>query len=147
VLAEIERRIPELNQYKSVWDCALSSCTLKKPDDFWFVDKIGIHVEVDESGLDHESDDYRVAEIHAASGMDGTYLIRLNPDEYVDNDGNDVPPCFRRLRLSTGDPRLEATPEFAHRMDVMEETMREVLAKAEAGKIPAEHEWKTELFF
>jgi len=114
---------------------------------YWFIKRIGIHLETDEHGLDHEDDDHRIAQIHSASGMDGTFLIRFNPDEYVDADGNEVLSCFRRFRLSTGDPRLEATPEFTRRMDLLEEVLRQVLQKAEAGAVPKHDDWKTQLFF
>jgi len=114
---------------------------------YWFVGNVGIHVEIDEHGGKHEDDEHRVAEIHAASGMDGTYLVRFNPDEYSDVDGITIPSCFRRLRLSTGEPRLEATSEFGRRVDSLETELRNVLRKAEAGKIPDEHDWKTRLFF
>jgi hypothetical protein len=147
ILSEIERRIPELSNYIAIWDCALGDCTLAKPDMYWFIQQIGVHVEIDEHGLDHEDDDHRVAQIHAASGMDGTYLMRFNPDEYLDVDGNTVPSCFRRIRLSTGDPRLEATPEFERRMNIFETEFRHVLQKAEEGLVPGENDWKTQLFF
>jgi len=147
ILSEIERRIPELSNYIAIWDCALGDCTLTKPDMYWFIQQIGVHIEIDEHGLDHEDDDHRVAQIHAASGMDGTYLMRFNPDEYLDVDGNTVPSCFRRIRLPTGDPRLEATPEFERRMDIFETEFRHVLQKAEEGVVPGENNWKTQLFF
>jgi hypothetical protein len=147
ILSEIERRIPELSHYIAIWDCPLGNCVLSKPDMYWFIKQIGIHVEIDEHGLDHEDDDHRVAQIHAASGMDGTYIMRFNPDEYLDVDGNTVPPCFRRFRLSTGDPRLEATPEFERRMDIFEVELHRVLQKAVEGIVPDEYDWKIQLFF
>jgi hypothetical protein len=147
ILAEIERRIPELCAYKAVWDCALGNCIILKPDMYWFIRGIGIHLEIDEHGLDHEDDDHRVAEIHSASGMDGTFLTRFNPDEYVDAQGNARESCFRRFRLPTGDPRIKATPEFGPRMDVLEAELRRVLQAAEAGAVPDTDNWKTQLFF
>jgi len=147
ILAEIERRIPQLCEYKATWDCALGNCVISKPDMYWFIQQIGIHLEIDEHGIDHEDDDHRVAEIHTASGMDGTLLIRFNPDEYVDEAGNEVSSCFRRFRLCTGDPRLEGTPEFGRRMDVLEEVMHQKLRQAEAGEVPTQENWKTQLFF
>jgi len=146
ILSEIERRVPELCEYRAIWDCALGNCVLAKPDMYWFIGHIGIHLEIDERGLDHEDDDHRVAEIHTASGMDGTFLIRFNPDEYSNKDGNKVSSCFRHIRLATG-PRLRATPEFKRRMDILEDVMYEKLWHAEAGEVPSQESWKTRLFF
>jgi len=145
-LAEIQNRIPELHEHPHVWDCPIG-CTLQRPDLFYFLGNIGIHIEIDEHGDVHEDSDTRLARIHEASGMEGTYVIRINPDAYVDDNSDEFGPCFVRRLLSNGEPVLKVTPEFKRRFDFIEPVVRAVYEKAAAGELPTEDSWKTKLFF
>ena len=63
MLAEIQRRLPELEPYFTVWDCAVpNSCTLKKPDLLYETWLWYVQIEVDEWGEDHEDESAQHAE-------------------------------------------------------------------------------------
>lgn len=70
VLAEVQRCIPELEQYFVTWDCRLplQSCNSAKPDMVWKIRETLLHVEIDEGGEAHEGNNERIVGIHAASG-------------------------------------------------------------------------------
>ena len=145
-LAEIQNRVPELHDYVHIWDCKLG-CAFERPDLFYFVESIGIHIEIDEGGEVHEDSDTRLARIHDASGMEGTYVIRINPDAYVDEECVERGPCFVRRVLNNGEPVLRVMPEFERRFDIIEETVRAVYQKAVVGELPTEESWKKKMFF
>jgi len=79
--------------------------------------------------------------------MEGTYVIRINPDAYIDEKFEEHGPCFVRRILSNGEPVLKVTPEFKRRFDFIEPAVRAVYEKAAAGELPTEESWKTKLFF
>ena len=101
ILAEIQRQIPELNEYFLVWDCKIpgQSCVAFKPDMAWEICDTLLHIEIDEDGYSHEDDDQRIVEIHSASNKKNHVCIRFNPDKSKDGS----PPCMKKIRLSNGE--------------------------------------------
>jgi hypothetical protein len=97
VIAELERLVPELFAFRSVWDCPVpGGCSLKRPDKLYMMDDRYVQIEVDEHG--HRDyvcfdEDTRLEIIAADVGMPGV-VVRIDPDS---------PPCFRRKRLSNGE--------------------------------------------
>jgi hypothetical protein len=118
---------------------------MERPDLFYFIQRIGLHIELDENGSVHEDNDDRLRKIHNASLMDGTYVIRINPDEHISG-GNEFEACFQRIVLTNG-PVLMSTLEFERRFQIIESEIRRVMELAISGVLPTEETWKTCLFF
>ena len=112
VLAEIQRQIPELEEYFMVWDCALNSCTRKKPDMCWGVKETLIHVEIDENGDNHEDDSSRLLDIHGSTNFKNHVVIRFNPDST--EDGRE--PCFKSIKKSDENMLRLFQPEWDRRI-------------------------------
>ena len=112
VLAEIQRQIPELEEYFMVWDCALNSCTRKKPDMCWGVKETLIHVEIDENGDNHEDDSSRLLDIHGSTNFKNHVVIRFNPDST--EDGRE--PCFKSIKKSGENMLRLYQPEWDRRI-------------------------------
>ena len=127
VLAEIQRQVPELEEYFLVWDCRLNNCTFKKPDMAWRINDTLLQVEIDEGGEDHEDDENRLLEIHAVSGCKNHVVIRFNPDESVD--GSKA--CLKRFKLSSGEKVFRLyEPSWNHRIPVLIDHIRKSLDQA-----------------
>ncbi len=101
VLAELERLVPELGAYQTIWDCAVpGGCSLKQPDKLYKLCDRYLHVEVDEFGHADKAcvdEDTRLELIAADVGLPGL-VLRLDPDN---------PPCFRHRQLPNGERAYE----------------------------------------
>lgn len=118
VLAEVQRCIPELEQYFVTWDCRLplQSCNSAKPDMVWKIRETLLHVEIDEGGEDHEGSRERIVGIHAASGCKYHICIRFNPDRTATG----RPPCMRGIKMQMGRDVYERDEhEWQHRMPLL----------------------------
>ena len=97
VLAELDRLVPELSAFVSVWDCPVpGGCSIKKPDRLYMLSDRYLHIEVDEFGHlgnDCFDEDTRLEIIAADVGLPGL-VLRLDPDH---------PACFSRKRKSNGE--------------------------------------------
>ena len=79
ILAEIQRRLPELWDYFVTWDCPIpGGCSLKKPDMLWDMKLWYFHVEVDEDGNNHEDCRERLREIQRDMGGKPGLVLRVN---------------------------------------------------------------------
>ncbi len=126
MLCELERRCPDVFEQcvKAVWDCPVEGgCSLKRPDMALDFGPYAIVVEVDEWQHDEAScwdEDTRLAVI-AADFQKPIVVIRLRVDTPV--------ACFRRKRLSNGEPTWAAAPEpFALLMARAEGILRAVVS-------------------
>jgi len=121
ILAEIQRRVPELWNYFVVWDCRVpNSCTLKRPDLLYETRLWYLHFEVDEHVRGpHEDHRGRLAEIqqHAMGDRPGL-VIRINP--------NGRPAMLRLTQTSTGNVWWSATKHFERLMDEVEAKVRQM---------------------
>ncbi len=138
VLADIQRRVPELETMFVVWDCVITGVPcpdVHKPDMVWKVNGTLLHVEVDEDGATHEKSTERLAAIFASSECRFHRVVRINVDG-----------MFYRRQLHDGSPAWQATAKFDERMERVEATMRDALAKALAGVAPVEGEECIEMF-
>lgn len=126
ILAEIQRQIPELEEYLLVWDCRLNNCTIKKPDMAWRVKDTLLHVEIDEKGEGHEDNEDRLLELHAVSGCKNHALIRFNPDESVNGDE----PCFKTQKFPSGHVFKLYEPSWNHRIPILISTIRKAFDQA-----------------
>ena len=110
VLAELERLIPELAAFQSVWDCPVpGGCSLKRPDKLYVMADRYMQFEVDERGhASHDcfDEDARLEIIAADVGLPGV-VVRLDPDS---------PPCFRRKRLRNGEYAEQRIPATFERL-------------------------------
>jgi hypothetical protein len=97
VLAELERLVPELGAFQTVWDCAVpGGCSLKRPDKLYKLPDRFLQIEVDEFGHADKTcidEDTRLEIIAADVGLPGL-VLRLDPDN---------PQCFRHLQLRNGE--------------------------------------------
>ena len=97
MIAELERLVPELFSFRSVWDCPVpGGCSMKRPDKLYILNDRYIQIEVDElghRGYGCSDEDTRLEIIAADVGLPG-WVVRIDPDS---------PPCFRRKRLSNGE--------------------------------------------
>lgn len=138
ILAELQRRIPELVD-PLVWDCPIpgQACSGEKPDMAWIIDRVLLHVEIDERGSIHEDDDGRLASIlSAAQHAHGDNIIhrviRFCPDRAV-----------QKLILSNGETAWQRSRKFDEMMDEFERIARIAVVGDDIG----EEGWKAYLFF
>ena len=129
VLAELERIIPELSAFVSVWDCPVpGACSLKKPDRLYMLNDRYLHIEVDEfghQGNDCFDEDTRLEIIAADVGLPGL-VLRLDPDN---------PACFRRKRLNNGET---AEQRIATTFDVLLQRAAEAARAFLTGPAPTD---------
>ena len=133
VLAEIQRQIPELEDYFVTQDCKIpgQSCVSYRPDIAWSVNDTLIHVEIDENGESHEDDDTRLVAIHSASNCKNHICIRFNPDE----SSKWGFPCLIKKTLCNGERVYSRHPtEWSRRMGILIPEIREVFEKCLDGK-------------
>ena len=124
ILAELQRLIPELEEYFLTHDCRIpgQTCSSKRPDMVWIVNDTLIHIEIDEWGNKHEDNLERLVGIHAASGLMYHSCIRFNPDPY-----EDYPACLKRTQTRSGEPVYRRnTYEWDRRIPILVEKMKQV---------------------
>ena len=99
-LAEVQRCIPELEQYFVTWDCRIpgQSCNSDKPDMVWRIGETLLHIEIEEKGEDNEDNRERIVGIHAASNCKYQLVIRFNPGKSISG----RPPCMNRITMPNG---------------------------------------------
>ena len=143
VLAEIQRRMPELQDYPFQWDCPLA-CTLKRPDLVYDCYHWYLHFEIDEHGHRHEDNPERLREIHEAMGGRPGILVRINPN-------SKVKPMMRKRLTASGHHAWSGNGRhFRDKMQIVENHVRKLaigfLGKANphAG---ADRAHKVKLFF
>ena len=117
VLAEIQRRIPELEPFFITWDCAIGGgCSLKKPDMLWDFQTWYLHIEIDEDNKRHEQCPRRLIEINKDMGGRPGIVVRVNPD-----------PLLRHSRLPDGTMRWSKYEKtFDAGMDNVEAMIRKL---------------------
>jgi len=116
VLAEIQRRIPELWRWFQEWDCPIfGGCSIKRPDMLWELPLFFFIVEIDEGGDAHEDDRKRLNTIHQDLGVHRPgHVLRINPDGML-----------IKRQHQDGEVKYTSTKLFATRMDKVEAFVRE----------------------
>jgi hypothetical protein len=77
---ELNKLVPDLLKLEYVFDCSVKgpkSINTPRPDAFFYLNDIGLHIEYDET-LDHENCDIRLKSIGDQSECKGVYVIRVN---------------------------------------------------------------------
>ena len=107
ILAEIQRQLPELEQWFVDWDCPVpGGCSLKRPDMLWEMPCFYFQIEVDEGGNNHEDDRDRLSEIQTSMGTHRPGLVlRVNADGLL-----------RKRQHSDGEFKYSKTNKFEERM-------------------------------
>jgi hypothetical protein len=119
ILAEIQRRIPELEKIFVAWDCPVpGGCSMYRPDMLWDMLVFWFAIEVDEDG--HPQPDGKYPAVQKSMNGRSGILLRVNPDE----PGSKM--C-RSLRTSNGDKTFQASIHFNDKMDVIERVIRQVV--------------------
>ena len=85
LLAELDRRVPELGDYLLTQDCPIpGGCSLKRPDILYEFPRFFVQVEVDEGGKEHEDDRDRLEKIRRDIGRTSLgFVLRINPDRML----------------------------------------------------------------
>jgi hypothetical protein len=123
VLAEIQRQLPELEDFFVLWDCPIDGgCSNKRPDMLYDFGIGCLVIEIDEDA--HKSEDpscreKRMCEIFLDLGERPLIFIRFNPDRYGTRE-----PIFR-MTLKTHQLRCNET-EFEYRMEKLVEEIKKV---------------------
>jgi hypothetical protein len=130
VLAELQRRCKEVLEEAGqiTWDCPVEGgCSLKRPDMALDFGTHAVVIEVDEGQHEEAAcwdEDTRLAVI-AADFQKPLTVLRLRVDAPV--------PCFRRKRLSNGEPSWVAVDEpFGVMISRTEELLRKLAVVEEA---------------
>ena len=121
VLAELQRRLPELEEWFLEWDCPVAGgCSLHRPDMLWELPSFYFQIEIDEGGKAHEDDRERLAQIQRSMGGDRTGLVlRINPDGML-----------AKRQHRDGEVKYTATPQFTDKMDAIEVFIRDTVLAA-----------------
>lgn len=102
-------------------------CSKKRPDIFIERYSHAIIVEVDENQHNNYScENKRMMEIFQDLGNRPLVFIRFNPDEYVDEKGNNVKSCFA-YHKTLGVPYVADKEQWDARLNVMLKTLQEHL--------------------
>lgn len=121
MLAEIQRRIGELEDYFVTWDCPVpGGCSMKRPDMLWRAPHFYFQIEIDEYGEIHEDSRERLLEIQNCS-MEGlpAMVLRINPTGML-----------TKRQHTNGEYMYTATSKFGERMHMIETYIRENVLEA-----------------
>jgi len=127
-LAELEARLPDLKTVEApTCDSVIGGCSNKRPDMFFDFGTGVLCIEIDEhqhKDRDPTCERSRLEQLFEDVACRPMHVIRFNPDEYRDRDG-DRRGMFVYTRVATGERRLKADPmEFGRRMGVLEQCVR-----------------------
>ena len=119
MLSEIQRRMPQLNDYFMLHDCPLPCATsMERPDMLWMVGTTLLHIEIDETNC-HEDDRNRLMRILAGTNGVEHIVLRIHTHMYKEK-GITYPPCFKKIALKNGEKGIIAhEKEFERRMDIV----------------------------
>ena len=130
MLAEIQRRLPELEDWFVEWDCPVAGgCSMKRPDMLWefLLPAFYFHIEIDENGNYHEDNRDRLREIQASMGTHRPgFVLRINPDGML-----------TKHQHADGEYKYTATRRFEERMGIITDFIREhIVAPMESMTLP-----------
>lgn len=127
VLAELQRRLPELEDNFLSWDCPLP-CAMptERADMLWQIGSTLLHVEVDEIAT-HEDDHNRLMRLLA--GTDSVYpiVVRIHTHSYENYE-----PCVTKSPINEEWVVSCLQKEFDRRMDIVVPEIRRLLAASES---------------
>lgn len=127
MLSEIQRRVPELEDYFVTWDCPVpGGCSMKRPDVLWQAPHFYFQIEIDEHGEIHEDSRERLLEIQDCSmeGLPGM-ILRINPTGML-----------TKRQHRNGEFMYTATKNFNERMNTIEMYIREhILEEMKQGDL------------
>jgi hypothetical protein len=123
ILAEVQRQLPELEDFFVLWDCPIDGgCSGKRPD-MLFDFKIGcLVIEIDEDAHRYEDPtcrNKRMCEIFNDLAERPIVFVRINPDKYGTRS-----PMFR-MTPKSGQLKCNET-EFQFRMEKLIEEIKKV---------------------
>ena len=126
VLAELQRRMPELEKNLLSWDCPLPcAISAERGDMLWQVGSTLLHVEVDETAM-HEDDRNRLMRLHAATDSVNHIVVRIHTHGYAN-----YKPCVIRSQINGEWVVRARQKEFDRRMDLVVPEIRRLLAENE----------------
>jgi hypothetical protein len=121
ILAEIQRQMPELEPFFTVWDCPIEGgCSRKRPDMCYDFGTGSLIIEVDESGhKNYSCEDVRMLMLYLDLAERPIFFVRINPDKFEDREL-----MFRRtpkmLQLKCNQQ------EFDYRMNTLIENIKSI---------------------
>lgn len=123
VLAELQRRMPELEKNFLSHDCPLPcAISTERADMLWQVGSILLHVEVDETAT-HEDDRNRLMRLHAATDSANHVVVRIHTHSY-----ENYKPCVIRSQINGEWVVRIRQKEFDRRMGIVVPEIRRLLA-------------------
>lgn len=127
VLAELQRRMPELEDNFLSWDCPLPCATsTERADMLWQIGSTLLHVEVDEIAT-HEDDRNRLMRLLAGTDSVNHIVVRIHTHSY-----DNFKPCVTRSQINGEWVVSCRQKEFHRRMDIVVPEIRRLLAEKES---------------
>lgn len=144
VLAEVERLLPELGNYKGVWDCVVANiCHIKKrPDMIWrfwsFLHQkyiFYLHFEIDECGNRHEQSRKRLQDIQRAVTPESYKNMLKGVVVRIDPNSSDSAPMLTRKHSATAGKKIFSAngKHFTTKMQQVADWVRLHLFTKEGG--------------
>ena len=129
ILAEIQRRLPELEQYFVLWDCPVDGgCSAHRPDMLWDFFLFWFSIEVDKNGHNQPPEKYKW--ISTSMGDRPGVLMRINPDKK----GNRM---FKRRHNKNGEKTYEGSKYFDAQMEQLTAAIKDkVIERAKRDEFP-----------
>ena len=127
VLAELQRRMPELEDNFLSWDCPLPcAISTERADMLWEVGSTLLHVEVDETAT-HEDDRNRLMRLLAGTDAVDHIVVRIHTHSF-----QNFKPCVTKSQINGEWVVACRKKEFDRRMDLVVPEIRRLLAARES---------------
>ena len=127
VLAELQRRMPELEGNLLSWDCPLPcAISTERADMLWQIGSTLLHVEVDETAT-HEDDRNRLMRLLAGTNAIDHIVVRIHTHSY-----ENFQPCVTRSQINGEWVVSCRQKEFDRRMDIVVPEIRRLLVAKES---------------
>ena len=127
VLAELQRRMPELEDNFLSWDCPLPcAISTERADILWQIGSTLLHVEVDETAT-HEDDRNRLMRLLAGTDAVDHIVVRIHTHSY-----ENFKPCVTKSQINGEWVVACRKKEFDRRMDLVVPEIRRLLAARES---------------
>ena len=127
VLAELQRRMPELEDNFLSWDCPLPcAISAERADMLWQIGSVLLHVEVDETAT-HEDDRNRLMRLLAGTDAVEHIVVRIHTHSY-----DSFKPCVTKSQINGEQVVSCRQKEFDRRMDIVVPEIRRLLEAKES---------------
>lgn len=115
-------------------------CSRRRPDIYCDFGSHNVIIEIDE--YKHEGyscENKRIMEIMQDGGLRPLVVVRFNPDEYLDKDGNKVTTCWAIGKTGQYRVKPSKVKEWAERLDKLKETVKEMVESVPEKEVTVVH--------